>query len=562
MGRNVFLSFLGTGRYIPCRYHSSELGESDVVLYVQEAICQLACSDFGKKDKAFIFLTGNACSTHWSSLSNALERRGITAEPVYDVPEIYSENDIWRIFELVMEKIQPEDRIFLDITHGFRIFPMLAMVLLSYAKEVRGVEVKAIYYGAFEALGKPGEIESNFPDPSHRRAPLLDLKPFSVLQDWTSASAMFLETGNPEKIEKYIKTETKNIRVLTEGKDEIAASIIKLVTGITRSHKEIITNRGGLISRGNYLSEARKELDKLTGTDKPIFAPFRHLLERISEKIRHFGNGASENRMASIKWCRNHGLVQQGITQLQEAVITRICEKHGLDIGNHSEREAVSTAFNRIEIMNRGKERTDKKDLDKQKDKKDQEEIVNKLITDPFIQKYSSSFISLSNIRNDINHGGYRIQANSDPRSFFSKFDDLSNTFINALTAEDEETPPIRKNLLLNLSNHPSGSWQLEQLSAADLHFGDVVDMDFPNILPDADDAYLEKTVETYLKKIEAINPSAIHLMGELTFTYRLVNCLKQLGYRCVASTTSRIVELDNSGNKTSRFGFVRFRDY
>ena len=113
--------------------------------------------------------------------------------------------------------------------------------------------------------------------------------------------------------------------------------------------------------------------------------------------------------------------------------------------------------------------------------------------------------------------------------------------------------------MLLNLSNHPSDNWTPEQLSAA----GDaVVDMPFPQVDPDGDEAYIESLANEYLQKVLAMdNISAVHIMGEMNFTFALVNKLKTFGVKCVASTTQRETEEEN-GVKISKFKFVRFREY
>lgn len=116
--------------------------------------------------------------------------------------------------------------------------------------------------------------------------------------------------------------------------------------------------------------------------------------------------------------------------------------------------------------------------------------------------------------------------------------------------------------MLLNLSNHPSDSWQDEQMKAAISEFGSVQDLPFPKIDPEWSSSDVVRLVEDYEIRIRKIDPKAVHIMGELTFTFTLVNRLKTIGIRCIASTTERIVSEDGNGNKTSKFRFVQFRNY
>ena len=113
--------------------------------------------------------------------------------------------------------------------------------------------------------------------------------------------------------------------------------------------------------------------------------------------------------------------------------------------------------------------------------------------------------------------------------------------------------------MLLNLSNHPSTSWSEPQLAAAG---GKVIDLAFPQVAPDGDEAYIEQLANDYYNKINAMsNIKAVHIMGEMNFTYALVNKLKANNIRCVASTTKRET-VEENGVKISKFNFVRFREY
>jgi hypothetical protein len=116
--------------------------------------------------------------------------------------------------------------------------------------------------------------------------------------------------------------------------------------------------------------------------------------------------------------------------------------------------------------------------------------------------------------------------------------------------------------MLLNISNHPSTFWPTDQYAAAIDQYESVEDMDFPDIDPALDSDDLDQLVDAYERLIKEIDPTAIHLMGELTFTYRLVRRLKEAGYHVIASTTQRISQMVNAEHKVSTFRFVRFRPY
>jgi hypothetical protein len=115
--------------------------------------------------------------------------------------------------------------------------------------------------------------------------------------------------------------------------------------------------------------------------------------------------------------------------------------------------------------------------------------------------------------------------------------------------------------MLLNLSNHPSTAWPQNQLASAS-RWGDIQDLPFPQIDPSAQQNNIEALAKSYLTKILKLNPAAVHLMGELTFSFALVHLLKSHGFTVLASTTHRTTEVRPDGTKISKFEFVQFRHY
>jgi hypothetical protein len=121
--------------------------------------------------------------------------------------------------------------------------------------------------------------------------------------------------------------------------------------------------------------------------------------------------------------------------------------------------------------------------------------------------------------------------------------------------------------MLINLSNHPSQNWSINQLSEARNLFGEVIDIPFPQIDPNGDEDYICAIADKYFlickEKIENSSDtnSAVHLMGELNFLFVLANKFLKSGIKCVASTTERN-SIEKNGVKISEFKFIRFREY
>lgn len=121
--------------------------------------------------------------------------------------------------------------------------------------------------------------------------------------------------------------------------------------------------------------------------------------------------------------------------------------------------------------------------------------------------------------------------------------------------------------MLINLSNHPSNTWSVKQMNAANRKFGKVIDIPFPNISPYASTNQVINKAEKYSCKVLEIvkdtidKKNAVHLMGEFSFVFHLATILKKKKILVVASTTERLVK-EKAGKKIVSFNFIRFREY
>lgn len=115
--------------------------------------------------------------------------------------------------------------------------------------------------------------------------------------------------------------------------------------------------------------------------------------------------------------------------------------------------------------------------------------------------------------------------------------------------------------MLLNLTNHPSAGWPENQRKEALEAYHEIQDWPFPVIPPTWDITDITNHVSQYINQIQALHPTAVHVMGEMTFSFQLIQRLLALGIPCIASTTQRITS-QSGDTKVSKFEFVRFRPY
>lgn len=123
--------------------------------------------------------------------------------------------------------------------------------------------------------------------------------------------------------------------------------------------------------------------------------------------------------------------------------------------------------------------------------------------------------------------------------------------------------------MFINYSNHPSDHWSDSQIAAAH-KYGKIVDEPFPSVPPEASEQEIQELASICVAKLvdlikvhkESTRKSAIHIMGEMTLTFAIVQRMKKEGITCLASTTTRLVTFDNDGNKVATFQFMKFRKY
>ena len=399
----IFLSFLGTNDYVECSY-SFKRQTARNVRFVQEALVGLFCQDFEPEDRICILLTDKARKKNWENSTgrNGEFTKGLAERIVQtkasvqcvSIPEGHSEKEIWEIFNTLYNNLNSEDRVILDITHGFRFLPMLTMILLNYARFLKKITIEAIYYGAFEVLGPAYKVKDM--PVSERLAPIFDLTSFDALQLWSHGAENFVSFGNPDKISSLARESVIQRLKESKGKDIEAKRLQGLAENLTILSRQILTNRGSDIVSGKTASYVRGYLDELVAVNNPGLQP---LLDEIKKKIERFQDDTPYNGFVAVQWCLDHNLIQQGLTILQETILTLLLHLLGEDWGNKNLREAISSAF--IIVSRNIPEKEWNVTCTKHS------ELIRKVCALPVFPKAVKAYDALSKCRNDINHAGF-----------------------------------------------------------------------------------------------------------------------------------------------------------
>lgn len=112
----------------------------------------------------------------------------------------------------------------------------------------------------------------------------------------------------------------------------------------------------------------------------------------------------------------------------------------------------------------------------------------------------------------------------------------------------------------INFTNHPSDKWEPEQRQDA-LKYGEIIDMPFPEVDAEADEAVVNEIASFYVRKILELQPDAVLCQGEFCLTFQVVTMLKAQGITVLAACSKREVKVYGNKKETV-FKFVRFRKY
>lgn len=119
--------------------------------------------------------------------------------------------------------------------------------------------------------------------------------------------------------------------------------------------------------------------------------------------------------------------------------------------------------------------------------------------------------------------------------------------------------------MIVNFTNHPCADWSDEQLAAAG-HWGNIVDLSFPNVPAESDENDISVLADTYCFKIRALDPDAVLVQGEMSLTFAVTERLRQSGIIVLCAASERVCETETANDGTvvrrSIFRFVRFRKY
>jgi len=384
MGR-ILISILGAGNYneVVYEYKNEKAAKGKFVVC---AIQQLL-----KPDEVFVVMTKLARSTNGAALEALCKYKPI---PINDGKD---ETEIWRIFRSISDVIPDNAELIIDVTHGFRSQPILLLSIVIYLQIAKGVKVENILYGAFEAKGE-NDI-----------APLISLKPFLDLIEWSFATKSFLETGNARFISKLLTGIQREAHLqkqpyLPKSLTGIGAALTSITEAFSTVRTPEIADE--ILRLRNYMPLVNEEVHHI-----PHAWPFKNLIEKIETNYAKIAC-AKENLFTAEGLKAQAGMIQhylstlqyqQAITLARELIVTIVCLYHGFDC--LTEREKAET------ILNEELHKSKNENIDKWDKATNSSEIIfngKNILYNNCMPVFKEQWMKLIQFRNDINHAAMK----------------------------------------------------------------------------------------------------------------------------------------------------------
>jgi len=387
------LTFLGTNNYFSTTYVWEE--QETETEYVAAALVK-----FFSVETVQVFLTTEARAKHWEAFQQAVpQARDI------DIPSGQSEDELWQIFEAVVNSVEAKETVILDVTHSFRSIPLFVFLAGIYLQKARDVKISGVYYGAYER--------------DRERSPIFDLTPTLKFADWLTATDKFLDTGSAKELGQLLSTIQQDF--YRQGR-QTQESIVPKALRQFGDRIQAISASIELV-RPLKLMEETASLERISydtlKTEVGTFAqPFALLLDRIQADYSQFAlakareanpREALAKQFDLLHWYVDKSLSAQAILLSREWVVSALCIGLRRDYLQKSEREIVEQSLNQLVEWAKDKDRNPKPIA---------ADALEPVVTN--LEDLSNLWSQLRDMRNDLAHT--EMRQNSLSASDMTKF--------------------------------------------------------------------------------------------------------------------------------------------
>ncbi len=438
MRRKIYLAFLGAGNYEPTVYCIGDK-QAHKTPYVQVAEIEL----YGKYyfDKIYIVVTSTSKEKHFNKLLEEFSELGIDKDLI-DYIEISEELDTkhqWKGFETILDKIQKHDELVVDLTHGFRIIPIVFSTAIYFLQKIKKISLTAVYYGAYEK--------------DKNKAPIIDIKDFYIVNEWADAIGRLVDDADTGKLAYIASQDNKDFRLNELKQKELLKSfeeITKSIKGVELNQISLkacdIINTINRISQNNNISITTSILLSIINNKfKPL----------ASKEVELYSKEYFDIQLNFIELLLEHKLFMQCFTAMREFIISiadmevkkqiqRLFETEWQNKGNKKRKKYLLNSRKYLSDKIIGMLRAEEKDWDLrsyidpdgEKGKKILLPVYNKFREIGIEDKLRKLVPELVKYRNGFDHGWtnckeQRLADDIDQKAkeFYKMLQDVNNTF-------------------------------------------------------------------------------------------------------------------------------------
>lgn len=420
MGRKVFISFLGMGGkdgYTPVVYKHNEQPTKQKREFVQTAILELY--RHSEIDKIIFLTTKESEEKHKQKLKEELNSIGVDENKYIEINDISSDlrklDAAWEWFGQLQSVIEKEDTIILDVTHGFRIIPVVFSAAIGYLKRAKNVFVESVLYGVYDA---PGDVK-----------PIVDMKDFYTINDWAEGVGRLVDDADASFLKKVAEKE-KGAGFSGLNNQELLTNIEKLTKSVRNVELQKIENNARIA-----LSAIQKSIENAKPLEKQI-------LEMIVEKFVPLiseqpldGKYSKEYlymQTKLIELLAQHGLYMQCFTAMREwlgslglAISGNFLRDKKKD--DERSRRYADIFVNMLQFSEEDWKFDENEDLKKQKDKLIPSYNALKILTD--FDHIKQLLKDMKTVRDGFDHGWTGRHIGGIPENVKNIYETANNTF-------------------------------------------------------------------------------------------------------------------------------------
>ncbi len=222
------------------------------------------------------------------------------------IPFCKTDDEQSRLLKIFSEEVKPEEKVHIDVTHGFRHLPMLSLLAAFYLEHLHKTDISQIWYGSF--------------DPDTKKAPVYKLSGLLEINKWLQAIAAFDKDGNYAVFVPLLKK----------------AGFSKELT----SKLEEAAYFENMLNVGEATARLRQVIDELK--NPPITLQVAHslFLPTICKRLEWVTeNKQFEKQIKLAELALERGDYLRSILYAYESIVTQVCQQNSADVNNYIERE-------------------------------------------------------------------------------------------------------------------------------------------------------------------------------------------------------------------------------